>query len=128
MRDRRKCAESGCDRYFIPKSSRHRYCLQHRRTRPKNPTEHALRYGWSHRRLRQAWAPRVRSGKVNCARCGTPVYPGEDWDLGHEDGTGRVVAGTHPEHARCNRATNRGSSGRRVSVDLGGERRVSRES
>jgi hypothetical protein len=69
------------------------------------------------------WAPRVRSGKVNCARCGTPIYPGEDWDLGHEDGTGRVVAGTHPEHARCNRATNRGSSGRRKSVDLGGRAR-----
>ena len=34
MRDRRKCAKPGCDREFIPRSSRNRFCLMHRKTEP----------------------------------------------------------------------------------------------
>ena len=97
----RKCAEPGCERYFIPKSSRNRFCLQHRKTKPRDPS-HYRKYGPAHRQLRAQWAPRVAAGVVECARCGRLIRPGEAWDLGHIDGQ---LAYSGPEHARCNRAT-----------------------
>ena len=52
--------------------------------------------------MRAEWARRMAAGVVKCARCGEVIRPGEDWDLGHVDGT---LAYNGPEHARCNRAT-----------------------
>jgi|DewCreStandDraft_4_1066084.scaffolds.fasta_scaffold36337_4 hypothetical protein len=62
-------------------------------------------YGYLHRQLRRAWAAQVALGGILCARCGERIDPGEPWDLGHRDGSRVEYAG--PEHARCNRATNR---------------------
>ena len=43
------------------------------------------RYGEMDRKVRKRWAPKVRAGKVNCARCGEPTLPSEKWDLDHDD-------------------------------------------
>jgi hypothetical protein len=103
--ERRKCAEPGCETYFIPKSIRNRFCLRHRKTGPVDP-EHYRRYGTAHRRLRKRWASRVARGNVNCSRCGELIDPRERWDLDHVDGGGPMDY-NGPSHARCNRATNR---------------------
>lgn len=66
-------------------------------------------YGYEHRKLRAAWAPEVKSGRVTCTRYGRPGYddcpgyiqPGEPWDLGHHDDDRAIYTG--PEHQRCNR-------------------------
>lgn len=58
-------------------------------------------YHGRHDRERRRWAPRVNAGLVDCWRCGRPIEPGADWDLGHnEDRTGWEG----PEHPRCNRS------------------------
>jgi hypothetical protein len=68
--------------------------------------EHDARYGHRHRRLRAQLRQLVEAGQASCARCGKRILPGEAWDLGHADGDS-PTAYTGPEHARCNRATNR---------------------
>ena len=103
--DRRKCAEPGCETYFIPKSSRNRFCLRHRKTKPVDP-EHYRRYGTAHRRLRKQWARKVERGGVECSRCGELIDPRDRFDLDHVDG-GRPLEYRGVSHARCNRATNR---------------------
>jgi hypothetical protein len=60
------------------------------------------RYDRAHQAVRKRWIPRVRAGKVNCARCGEPILPTELWDLGHDDLDRSKYNG--PEHRRCNRA------------------------
>lgn len=63
---------------------------------------HDLGYGWDHQQLRESLRPAVEAGEVDCWRCGQPIEPGQPWDLGHEDGTGKTqYAG--PEHRSCNR-------------------------
>ena len=52
----RKCAEPGCENAFIPKSSRNRFCLRHRKTKPRDP-EHYRKYGTTYR---QPWDPTSR--------------------------------------------------------------------
>lgn len=59
-------------------------------------------YGAAHEKLRKAWAPRVATGAVACARCRRRILPGMPWDLGHEDWDRTRYTG--PEHASCNRA------------------------
>lgn len=76
---------------------------------PLDPVRHNRRYGRAHRRLRQQWAPRVRAGLVDCARCGRRILPRDAWDLGHVDGTDHYQG---PEHAECNRATAAHTRGR----------------
>ena len=98
----RMCAEAGCERCFKPKSSRNRFCLVHRKTKPRDPS-HYRRYGSGHRALRAQWTPRVDAGMVKCTRCGTLIRRGEEWDLGHDDLDRNRYTG--PEHASCNRAT-----------------------
>lgn len=73
-------------------------------------------YGSNHQRLRAAWAPRVAAGGVRCHRdtCGELIQPGQAWDLGHVDGTGkRQYSG--PEHASCNRRA--GAAQARAPID-----------
>ena len=84
MRGYVKCAEPGCDRYFPPKSSRNRFCLKHRKTKPSA----------------------VARGTVKCSRCGELIDPRASWDLDHVDDGGPMDY-YGPSHARCNRATNR---------------------
>ena len=103
MRDRRKCAEPGCETHFIPKSTRNRFCLRHRKTKPIDPA-HYRKYGTAHRRLRKQWARKVERGDVECSRCGDPIDPRDTWDLDHRDGGGPLDY-YGPSHARCNRAT-----------------------
>jgi hypothetical protein len=75
-------------------------------SRRRRPTTTARGYGHRHQQRRAELAPLVATGLVSCARCGTRIMPGEPWDLGHRDGSGkRVYSG--PEHRRCNRATER---------------------
>ena len=59
-------------------------------------------YGADHQQLRKRyWAPKVRAGNIDCARCGQRIAPGQPWDLGHTDDRS---AWTGPEHASCNRS------------------------
>ena len=64
-------------------------------------TNLARGYGGDHQRLRKQWAPKVARGEVRCWRCGLPILPGGEWDLGHNDFDRRLY--NRPEHARCNR-------------------------
>lgn len=61
-------------------------------------------YGAFHRRLRKQWKRVVDAGGAECARCLNPIFPGEPWDLGHNDDR---TGWTGPEHARCNRSARR---------------------
>lgn len=70
-------------------------------------------YGSSHQALRRRWANRVAAGEVNCWRCGDPIKPGMEWDLGHDDHDRSKYKG--PEHARaadCREGGNRATKGR----------------
>jgi hypothetical protein len=60
-------------------------------------------YGAAHQALRRRWATQVALGRVDCARCGRPIRPGDEWDLGHDDHDRSRYTG--PEHQACNRAT-----------------------
>jgi hypothetical protein len=74
-------------------------------------------YGNAHQKLRKLWAIRVAAGGVNCWRCGNPILPGMEWDLGHSDYDRSVWMG--PEHARqCNRA----AAGRKAGAMRGRRR------
>ncbi len=60
-------------------------------------------YGSQHQQLRARLAPVVALGTTPCVRCGLLIRPGQAWDLGHVDGSGkREHAG--PEHTSCNRS------------------------
>jgi hypothetical protein len=65
-------------------------------------------YGRRDRELRKAFEKQVQTGLAKCARCGEPIAPGSDWDLGHDDSVRRRYSG--PEHRYCNRS----APGRRV--------------
>ena len=58
-------------------------------------------YGAEHQAMRRLWEPKIATGRVNCARCGKPIGPGEQWDLGHSDDRSRWIG---PEHSLCNRS------------------------
>lgn len=58
-------------------------------------------YGRDHERERERWEQRILNGVVSCARCDTPIRPGDRWDLDHtEDRTGYLGASC----MTCNRA------------------------
>jgi hypothetical protein len=61
-------------------------------------------YGANHQALRERLRPQVEAGLTTCALCGEPIQAGDEWDLGHMDGSNRTVF-SGPEHRRCNRAT-----------------------
>lgn len=66
-------------------------------------------YQRDHDLEREAWAPVVATGTVECRRgdrCLKDellISPDEPWDLGHPDAYCDAPKG--PEHRRCNRAT-----------------------
>ena len=62
------------------------------------------RYGEAHRKIRKRWAPKVRAGKVVCARCGELIQRNELWDLDHDDTDPAQRRYLGPSHRRCNRA------------------------
>jgi hypothetical protein len=62
-------------------------------------------YGPAHTVRRRMLRGIVESGQATCVRCGEPIGAGEPWDLGHDDYDRTKWTG--PEHAACNRATNR---------------------
>jgi hypothetical protein len=73
-------------------------------------------YGGDHQIARKRLTPLVLAGGAKCARCGEPIRPGEEWDLGHVDGDRSRYSG--PEHRRaadCRMGGNRATSGRRPS-------------
>lgn len=75
-------------------------------------------YGGLHRRERAKWVRRQKAGEtLYCARCHEPIQPGQQWDLGHVDGTIRTNHSqwSGPEHARakdCTAGGNRATKGR----------------
>ena len=74
-----------------------------KRYRPGRTT--ADGYGWTHQKLRRAWAKKVATGTIVCARCGRPVDPREAWDLDHDPTDPERKRYLGPSHTRCNRAT-----------------------
>lgn len=62
---------------------------------------HARGYDRRHQAERERWRPKVDAGLVDCWRCGHPIEPGRDWDLGHDDTDRTTYQG--PEHRTCNR-------------------------
>jgi len=47
-------------------------------------------------------ARRIERGEFPiCPRCGLPIGPDQEWDLGHDDWNPRIE---RPEHRACNRA------------------------
>jgi hypothetical protein len=60
-------------------------------------------YGSAHQALRKKVAALVASGNAVCWRCGRPILPWMQWDLGHDDFDRSIYRG--PEHQRCNRSS-----------------------
>jgi hypothetical protein len=50
--------------------------------------------------------PSLKRESSDAPRCGELIKPGEFWDLGHVDGSGKTLY-LGPEHRGCNRATAR---------------------
>ncbi len=84
---------------------------QRRRVRPR-PSKAERGYDAKFRKERERVARVVAAGNALCARCGRPILPWQEWDLGHVDSNRALLAG--PEHrlkkdcpSGGNRATNR---------------------
>lgn len=119
---------SHCGTLFDPKSSSQRFCSRScwhlkmgdtpRLSGPSSPrppkgSTTARGYGHKHQRERRRWVPIVKAGEAYCWRCGGPILPDSEWDLGHDDDDRSVYRG--PEHPKCNRAAGarKGNSRRR---------------
>lgn len=76
-------------------------CEEHARAyEARRGTRQQRGYDAGHVAARAAAEPEVAAGRVRCWRCGEPIEPGQEWDLGHDDG-GRLAG---PEHrSACNR-------------------------
>lgn len=95
MRAPKKCGRSDCEERV---AGGIRYCPAHTAEKQRRPPRQQRGYDAEYDRTRQRWAPMVASGMVVCWRCGKPIMPHEEWQLGHD---GPVIMG--PEHARtCN--------------------------
>lgn len=68
-------------------------------------------YGPGHRRKRDRWKPAVDAGLARCGRCGHPILPGQDWDLGHDDIDRTIYNGPEHRYSRdCPEGGNRATS------------------
>ena len=78
------------------------------------------------RALRPRWQAAIDRGEVACWRCGRPILPGMEWDMGHlEDlavGGAAVADQMLPEH----RGHNRSSGGKLGAQITNGKRRDDR--
>ena len=85
---------------------------------PTHGTTNQRGYGADHQRLRKRLEPTVAAGQANCWRCGQPIFPGQPWDLGHDDHDRTKYRG--PEHAMahdCPAGGNRATKGRQAKTD-----------
>lgn len=78
---------------------------------PREGTTKQRGYDYQHKKLRAQVKQMVDAGKATCWRCGEPIQPGADFDLGHDDDDRTKYRG--PEHQACNRAT----AGRRAQFN-----------
>ncbi|QLF83884.1 polynucleotide kinase [Gordonia phage Moosehead] len=76
-----------------------------RRSLAKPPTTTQRGYGARHQNMRKRYEASVRAGNATCWRCGQPIKPDGDWDLGHDDNDRSKYMG--PEHVTCNRGAPR---------------------
>ena len=96
------CSQGGCGKKLDAAG----YCAEHARSDRRSAAAKRGRYGKGHRSKKKESALRIESeasqGRyVNCARCGEPILPGEEWDEGHAT----LGSSGGPEHrGRCNRA------------------------
>lgn len=70
-------------------------------------------YDYRHQVIRERLKPLVLSGNATCWRCGYPIAPDMNWDLGHDDHDRTKYRG--PEHANakdCPAGGNRATKGR----------------
>jgi hypothetical protein len=94
-RAKRICSKPGCP---LPSNGGH--CTKHAREADRARGSRTERgYGPEHQSLRRQWEPKVKAGKVRCAKCNQLIKPGTPWHLGHNDDR---TAWTGPEHAFCN--------------------------
>ena len=99
MPAKRPCPRPGCPE-LIGKGER--ACPEHRREyEQKRGSKQARGYDKAHDAERLAWASRLATGPIPCARCGQLIRPGDAFDLGHTDDR---RGWTGPEHPSCNRA------------------------
>lgn len=89
------CAQPDC-----PELTTARHCAAHARTAEQaRGTRRQRGYDRVHDRLRRQWKPKVVAGLVNCARCGGPIHPGQEWALDHTDDRAGYLG---PSHKTCN--------------------------
>jgi hypothetical protein len=94
----RVCNVPGCAT-LIPTSGR---CAFHQREADRARGTTAERgYGPAHQRERRRWQARIDRAPVPCARCTTPIGPGDAWHLDHADDRQGYLG---PSCARCNAA------------------------
>lgn len=97
----RPCPVAGCPTLIPPGT---RYCPTHTRDRERaRGTRQARGYDAKHDRLRAQWQRRIDTGEpVYCADgCGTPIRPGDAWDLGHDHDHGGYLGPMTPAHNRA---------------------------
>lgn len=73
-------------------------------------------YGRKHQKLRAQLAPKVEAGRYDCWRCGTPILPGQPWDLGHDDHDRSQYRGPEHRGRECPAGGNRATAGRQGKV------------
>lgn len=75
----------------------------HHNPQPTNHTHPMTSPRGTHQRHRRTWTTIITTTGWTCRRCGTPITPGQPWDLGHPtDATPGGPTNDHglqPEHA-----------------------------
>lgn len=96
----KRCTQQGCPRIITDGNTR---CRTHRAEAEQARGTTAQRgYGANHQHLRTQWQTLITQGTITCPRCGEPITPTDQWDLGHNDTDRTKYNG--PEHSTCNRS------------------------